>query len=249
LAIEAVAALLAAMAGARVGLVGGAFDWVLTVVWLVVITNSFNLLDNMDGAAGVIATVTAVCLAVAATLQGQWLVGGMAALVAGSCLGFLVYNWHPARIFLGDAGSLFLGYLLAVIALKLRFPVAHGASIPAVLLFAGPALFDTSLVVVSRAMAGTPIYLGGTDHASHRLLALGLGVRTVAMILAAASGLLGVLGLAVGRGALPALAVAPAVSVAGALLLVWFLQQPALTRKLPQGSPPLMPANAVAVDG
>lgn len=220
LAAETLAALLAASAGARVQLLGGPVDWILTVVFLVVITNSFNLLDNMDGAAGVIATVSAVCLAIAAGYEGQWLVGGLAALTAGSCLGFLLHNWYPARIFLGDAGSLFLGYLLAVVALKLRFPVDHVASGAAVLLVTGPALFDTTLVVISRTRAGRPIYLGGTDHTSHRLLRLGLPVPVVAIVLAAGAGILGLLGIAVGRGVMsPWQVLVPTLTVAAGLLV------------------------------
>lgn len=226
LAAETLAASLAASAGARVDLFGGGLDWVITIIWLVVITNSFNLLDNMDGAAGVIASTTAVCLAVAAGYQGQWLVGGLAALTAGSCLGFLLYNWYPARIFMGDSGSLFLGYLLAVIALKLRFPVDHLASGAAVVLVTGPALFDTTLVVLSRTLAGRPIYLGGTDHTSHRLLRLGLRIPEVALLLASAAGLLGVLGIAVGRGVLELWHVAPPVVGAGAMALAWLLRVP-----------------------
>ncbi len=155
LAAETLAALGAASTGARVNLFGGPLDWVLTVVWLVGITNAFNFIDNMDGAAGGIAASSAVALAFTAGLGEQILVGGLAAVVAGTCLAFLVYNWPPARIFMGDAGALPLGYLLAVIALKLRFPVEHPASITAIVLFAGPALFDTAVVVISRAHRAT----------------------------------------------------------------------------------------------
>src|SRR3954447_12028656 len=110
LAMEASAATLAFATGVRVHLVNGPVDWTLTVVWLVVLTNAFNLLDNMDGLAAVIATITAIGLAVTAAIGGQALVGALASIVAGACLGFLIYNWHPARIFMGDAGSLFLGF-------------------------------------------------------------------------------------------------------------------------------------------
>src|SRR5690349_2591923 len=107
LVVEASAATAAAAAGAHVQLFGGPLDY-------------------MDAAAGSIATVIAAALAVTALLEGQRLVGGMAVVVAAACLAFLLYNWHPARIFMGDAGSLFLGFVLAVIALKLRTPVPHG---------------------------------------------------------------------------------------------------------------------------
>jgi UDP-GlcNAc:undecaprenyl-phosphate GlcNAc-1-phosphate transferase len=223
-AVEIGAGLMAAAAGARVQLFGNALDWVITVVWLVVITNAFNLLDNMDGAAGLIAAVTAVSLATAAGLEGQWLVGGLAAVVGGACTGFLAYNWHPARIFMGDAGSLFIGYLLAVIALKLRFAVPHTESITAVLLFAGPALFVTTLVVLSRISRRHPIYLGGTDHTSHRLLRLGLGPRAVSMVLAAVCVVSCTLGILVGRGVLGAQAVLLPVLVSGGIALLWLLR-------------------------
>ena len=124
------------------------------------------------------------------------LVGGMAVVVAAACMAFLLYNWHPARIFMGDAGSLFLGFVLAVIALKLRTPVPHGASIVAVILLVGPAVFDTTLVVISRVSHGRPIYIGGTDHTSHRLVLLGvprIGVTAVLVGGTAASCTLGVL--------------------------------------------------------
>lgn len=219
LAVETATALAAAGVGARVDLFHNALDWVLTVAWLVLLTNAFNLLDNMDGAAGVIATVTGVTLTVSAALQGQVLVGGLAAVLTGATMGFLVHNWHPARIFMGDAGSLFLGYLLGVIGLLLRFPTEHVASIAALVLLAGPCLFDTTLVVLSRISAHRPIFLGGTDHTSHRLRTLGLSVQGVAATLGIASALSCGLGLAIGHGILPAFPViTPAVLLAGAAL-------------------------------
>ena len=226
LAAEVGAALLAASAGARVFIFDNPIDWVLTVVWLVVVTNAFNLLDNMDGAAGIIATTSATALVIAAVMQDQVLVGGLGAVIAGSCIGFLLYNWHPARIFMGDSGSLFLGYVLAVIALKLRFPVDHPASISSIVLLTGPALFDTTLVVISRTSKGLPIYVGGTDHTAHRLLRIGLSTRTVAMLLAAACALCCGLGVGVGRGFIPAGATVSAATACAAVLLVWLLRLP-----------------------
>ncbi|MBV9041195.1 MAG: undecaprenyl/decaprenyl-phosphate alpha-N-acetylglucosaminyl 1-phosphate transferase [Acidimicrobiia bacterium] len=247
LVMEAAAASLAFFTGARIHLVNGPVDWVLTVTWLVVLTNSFNLLDNMDGAAAVIGSATAVALAVAAVLGGQVLVGGMAAVVAGSCLGFLLYNWYPARIFMGDAGSLFVGFLLAGLALKLRFPVGHVAGVAAVALLAGLALFDTTLVVISRAWHRRPIYMGGTDHTSHRLMRLGMSTPAVGVVLMVVTGMCGAIGVAVGRGALSPWVVLP-VGAVGLSALVAFLSyeaaqdRPALT--LP-GVEPAVLAEAV----
>ncbi|HZN14488.1 MAG TPA: MraY family glycosyltransferase [Acidimicrobiales bacterium] len=225
LVVEALAATIAAAAGARVDLLNGPLDWVITVAWLVGVTNAYNLVDNMDGAAGVIASTTALALALAAGLEGQVLVGGLAAVLSGASIGFLVYNWHPARIFMGDAGSLFLGFLLGVIALELRFPVAHHtASVGAVVLLTGPALFDTTLVVISRARAGQPVYLGGVDHTSHRLLRLGLHPVVVVTLLGLASAACCGLGVAVGRGSLPVAPVFGATVVLGLGLLVALLR-------------------------
>lgn len=227
LVAEVFAALLAAAVGARVEIFGGPADVVLTVLWLVGVTNAFNLIDNMDGAAGGIASAAAVALAVTAGINGQVLVGGLAAVVAGSCVAFLIYNWYPARIFMGDAGALPLGYLLAAIALKLRFPVPHTASITAIVLFTAPALFDTTLVVTSRLARHKPIYQGGTDHTSHRLLRLGWSTHLVAALITAASAVCAGLGVLVGRGEIPVLATAIALAGFGVVAFILLLRLPA----------------------
>ncbi len=221
MAVEVVAASIVFASGARAQLGSPVVDYFVTVGWLVVMTNSFNLLDNMDGCAGVVAAVTATGLAVAALLQGQVLVGGLAVVVAATCVGFLVHNWHPANIFMGDAGSLFLGFLLSAIALKLRFPGSHLSGITAVILLAGPALFDTTLVVLSRVRAGRPIMIGGVDHTSHRIRRLGLNPTRVALVLALGTGVCAVLGILVGRDLVPVMAVLPPVAVA--TTVGWFL--------------------------
>ena len=200
LLVEACAAGAAAAAGAHVQIFDNPLDYVITVVWIVVITNAFNLLDNMDAAAGSIATVIAGALAVTALIEGQRLVGGMAVIIAAACLAFLLYNWYPARIFMGDAGSLFLGFVLAVIALKLRTPVPQGASIVALVLLVGPAVFDTTLVVISRVSNGRRIFIGGTDHTSHRLMLLGVPRAGVTAILVGGTAISCTLGVLVAEG-------------------------------------------------
>jgi UDP-GlcNAc:undecaprenyl-phosphate GlcNAc-1-phosphate transferase len=220
LGVEILAAALAVHAGARMNLFGNWLDVALTILWIVVITNSFNLLDNMDGVAGTIATATAIALVVAAVLQDQVLVGALAAALAGGCLGFLVYNWHPATIFMGDAGSLLLGFLLAVVSLKLRWSTPHFESVTAVILIMAPAVFDTALVVVSRKRAGRSIMVGGTDHTSHRLHQLGLPIRWVATSLGLVAIACASLGVLVGRGVVPPLvAIIPLVALSVAILV------------------------------
>jgi UDP-GlcNAc:undecaprenyl-phosphate GlcNAc-1-phosphate transferase len=224
LLVEASAASAAAAAGAHIQLFGNPLDYVITVVWIVVITNSFNLLDNMDAAAGSIATVIAGALAVTALLEGQRLVGGLAVVVASACLAFLLYNWHPARIFMGDAGSLFLGFMLAVISLKLRTPVPHAASIVAVVLLVGPAVFDTTLVVISRVTHGRRIFVGGTDHTSHRLLLLGVPRVGVTAVLVAGTAASCTLGILVAEGAVSPWVAVPIALVPALAALVYLLR-------------------------
>jgi UDP-GlcNAc:undecaprenyl-phosphate GlcNAc-1-phosphate transferase len=223
IAIEIPAAIVAVIAGARADLFNNEVDFVISVAFLVLLTNAFNLLDNMDGAAGAIGTTIAIGLATAALVEGQILVGGLGVVVAATCVGFLVYNWHPAAIFMGDAGSLFLGFLLAVIALMLRTDVPHPASALALVLLVGPALFDTTLVVISRVRSGRRVYIGGTDHTSHRLVLLGLSSVAATIFLVAATALCAALGVFVAVGSVSAGLVAPLVAVGAVLGLVFML--------------------------
>jgi len=213
LAVEAAAAAVAIAAGARIQLFGDVPDIALSIVWIVVIANAFNLLDNMDGAVGSIAPTIAAALAVTALLEGQVLVGGLAIVVASACLGFLLYNWAPASIFMGDAGSLFLGFLLAVIALKIRTDADHFASAVAVVLVVGPAVFDTTLVTTSRLRAHKHIFIGGTDHTSHRLRLLGVPPRAVVGLLLVGTAASATVGVLVAEEVVP-----PAPAVVGAAL-------------------------------
>jgi UDP-GlcNAc:undecaprenyl-phosphate/decaprenyl-phosphate GlcNAc-1-phosphate transferase len=97
-------------------------NWAITLLWVVGITNALNLLDNMDGLSAGVTTVAAAFFLLLAAMSGQYLVGAMAAALVGACVGFLRYNLNPATIFMGDTGALFLGFLLAALAIKLRFP-------------------------------------------------------------------------------------------------------------------------------
>jgi UDP-GlcNAc:undecaprenyl-phosphate GlcNAc-1-phosphate transferase len=130
-------------------------NWVITLVWVVGITNALNLLDNMDGLSAGVTTVAAAYFLLLAAMSGQYLVGAMAAALIGACVGFLRYNLNPATIFMGDTGSLFLGFLLAALAIKLRFPsnVPWITWLVPVCVLAVP-IFDTSLVFISRLRRG-----------------------------------------------------------------------------------------------
>jgi UDP-GlcNAc:undecaprenyl-phosphate/decaprenyl-phosphate GlcNAc-1-phosphate transferase len=160
-------------------------DGALTVVWLVGITNAFNLLDNMDGLCATVAVVSALGLAGLAPAASP-----LAVPLAGAAAGFLVVNMPPARMYLGDSGSLAIGLTLGLCTV-LAAGARHG---PASALTLGlpviVAVFDTSLVIVARLRNGRPVQVGGTDHTSHRLRLLGWSNRQVllAAALAAATG-------------------------------------------------------------
>ena len=158
---------------------------VVTVFWFVAVTNAFNLLDNMDGVAAGVATIASLFLGVAFAQQGAWLHAALAWSLTGAALGFLRYNFQPATIFMGDAGSLFIGSALA--GLVATSPAIVSGSLVSVLfvplvIVAVPVL-DTTLVTVTRTLTGRGIAQGGRDHSTHRLVALGLSERQAALLL------------------------------------------------------------------
>lgn len=156
-----------------------------TIFWVIAVTNALNLLDNMDGVAAGVAAVAAGFLGLTFMLDGAPMLAAICFALTGALLGFLPFNFHPATIFMGDSGSLFIGCLLA--ALGAAYPTRASASIASVLFV--PAviviipILDTILVTVARTLAGRPISVGGRDHTTHRLAAMGLSQRQVALLL------------------------------------------------------------------
>lgn len=157
----------------------------LTLIWIVGITNALNLLDNMDGLCAGVAVIAAGFRLVF-FLMDQNAQGAMAsALFMGSVMGFLFHNFHPASIFMGDSGSLFIGFFLSGLNVAEGFP--YTKSFSAILLF--PVLillvpiFDTSFVTLTRILTGRPVSAGGADHTSHRLVAIGLSERQAVVTL------------------------------------------------------------------
>jgi UDP-GlcNAc:undecaprenyl-phosphate GlcNAc-1-phosphate transferase len=161
------------------GHTGYLLDAALTILWVVGITASFSILDHMDGLCAGIAAVASVFFAALALLHGQTLVTSLAAAVLGAAAGFLRWNFKPAKIFMGDGGAMFLGFLMATLSLKLRLEqVNHLSAWLAPVLILGATIFDTALVSVSRVRRGLlPFATPGKDHAAHRLANLGLGHR------------------------------------------------------------------------
>jgi UDP-GlcNAc:undecaprenyl-phosphate GlcNAc-1-phosphate transferase len=164
---------------------GDVLDAILTVIWVVGITASFSILDHMDGLCAGVAATASVFFALLAYLNGQTLVTTLAAAVLGAAAGFLRWNFKPAKIFMGDGGAMFLGFLMATLGLKLRLDGAtHLSAWLAPLLILGVTIFDTTLVTISRSRRGLlPFATPGKDHAAHRLSNLGLGHRGAVLTL------------------------------------------------------------------
>jgi UDP-GlcNAc:undecaprenyl-phosphate GlcNAc-1-phosphate transferase len=167
------------------GRAGTGLDVALTVFWVVGITASFSILDHMDGLCAGIAAMASIFFAMLAYLSGQTLVTTLAAAVLGASTGFLRWNFKPAKIFMGDGGAMFLGFLMATLGLKLRIEQAnHLSGWLAPLLILGVTIFDTTLVTISRSRRGLlPFSTPGKDHAAHRLANLGLGQRGAVLAL------------------------------------------------------------------
>jgi UDP-GlcNAc:undecaprenyl-phosphate GlcNAc-1-phosphate transferase len=159
----------------------------LSTVWIVLIINVFNFLDNMDGASAGIATIVAAILFTAAAVSGQVFIGAFALLFIGTLLGFLVFNFPPAKIFMGDAGSLPLGFILAVISLRTTYyhQAASGAWYPVLIPIISMAvpLYDFVTVTALRLSQGKSPFVGDTQHFSHRLRKLGLTDTQTALTL------------------------------------------------------------------
>jgi UDP-GlcNAc:undecaprenyl-phosphate GlcNAc-1-phosphate transferase len=174
-------------------------NWVLTTFWVVGIVNAFNLLDNMDGLSAGVATIAAISFFSIAAVNGQFLVASLAIALAGVAIGFLWHNRHPATIYMGDAGSLFLGFMLAVIGIKLRFEGSTQVTFLVPILVLGIAIFDTTLVTVQRVRNGRNPLSGGRDHTSHRLVGMGLTVPMAVGVIYAGAAAMGWLAFIIAR--------------------------------------------------
>ncbi len=176
-------------------------DLLLTFVWLVGITNAFNLLDNMDGLSAGVALLAALFSLAVLVPAGQTAIAVVLAAVAGATAGFLVYNFQPASIFMGDGGSYFLGSMLGasmlLVAPELHPRLASVALIPVLILLIP--IFDTTFVTLTRGLAGRSALVGGRDHTSHRLVGLGISERRAVLSLYALAGAGGAVALVVQR--------------------------------------------------
>lgn len=206
----------------------------ITIIWIVGICNAINYMDNMDGLAAGVSAVAAGSFLVLAALNQQVLVASLAAALLGACVGFLVYNFQPAISFMGDTGSLLLGFMLAVLGIKLSFPhISTQSTWMAPIVVLGLPLFDTTLVTLSRYRRGVSVLQGGADHSSHRLARLGLSNRRVVVALYTVGAGLGVITVFITQSEALLANLIFAAMVAGGIGALWLLE---VTYALPAGN-------------
>ena len=204
-------------------------DVLLTIVWVVGICNAINFFDNMDGAAGGISALAGFGFAVIGLQNDQYFVAASGLVLSGACIGYLFWNWNPAKIYMGDAGALFIGIILAALAVRVDPVSVNGATaffVP-ICVLALPIL-DTTTVVIDRLRRGVSPFEGGLDHLSHRLRRKGLSVRQSVSALC----LLESISISIGffinmRGSTYDTKLAILETILGITLLIWFLRIPA----------------------
>ncbi len=155
-------------------------DILISIVWIVGITNSFNLLDNMDGLSAGVATIAGMVFFFITFIQGQIFMAAILAALTGAVAGFLIYNFNPARLFMGDSGSLFIGFIFGALTLLSSYRIPGSRSLMPVImpvLILSIPLYDTFSVMFIRWREKRPIYIGDNSHFSHRLVALGFTQR------------------------------------------------------------------------
>lgn len=204
---QIIAACIAALGGIRVEFVTNLFGsgtmhltWLsvpLSVIWIVAIINAINLIDGLDGLATGVSGISAATLAVVNLMNGANLTAMMCFALVGACLGFLVYNFHPASIFMGDTGSMFLGYTLAVLSIMGTAKGVTFVSIFIPILALGIPIFDTLFAIIRRMLANKPIFEADKAHLHHVLLARGLSHRNTVLLIYAISACLSVVAIVV----------------------------------------------------
>ncbi|MFL5860423.1 MAG: glycosyltransferase family 4 protein [Solirubrobacteraceae bacterium] len=207
---------------------GEAADIALTVVWVVGIVNGFNLMDNLDGACGTVASVSAAGIGTLAALHGDSAVAGAAFALAGACVAFLPWNLaRPAKIFLGDGGSRPIGLLVAGLAMVTARRLHVGdTNLLAGALLVGVVILDTALVTVSRTRRGVTLVTGGRDHLTHRLLLVRRSPQAVAVVVASAQAILCAMAIAADQRGAQAIGIVALVTAALGVVAIAVLDTP-----------------------
>ncbi|MBQ1228687.1 MAG: undecaprenyl/decaprenyl-phosphate alpha-N-acetylglucosaminyl 1-phosphate transferase [Firmicutes bacterium] len=179
---------------------GAALCFVITILWIVGITNTVNLIDGLDGLAAGTSALASLCIAYVAYIHGMYLVAGSMLALAGGALGFLPFNFYPAKIFMGDGGSLYLGFMLAT--LSILGPVKSATIVAVIIpvLVLGLPIFDTAFAIFRRVVNKRPIMEADKGHLHHRLMSLGYGQRRATLMLYCVSGIMGVAAVTYSRG-------------------------------------------------
>ncbi|MDO4545464.1 MAG: MraY family glycosyltransferase [Bacillota bacterium] len=172
----------------------------ITILWLVAITNAVNLIDGLDGLAAGIAAISALCIGYVAYIHGQYVPTMAMMIIAGAALGFLPYNFHPAKIFMGDGGSQLLGFSIAAFSIMgaVKSTTIVVVIIPALVL--GLPIFDTAFAIVRRMIKRQPIGRGDKEHLHHRIMRAGFGQKRAVMIMYCISGIMGIVAVLYSRG-------------------------------------------------
>jgi len=173
--------------------------WTITVVWVVGVTNAINLIDGLDGLAAGVSAIACVALAIVAAAWQQPGVALLCAALAGAAAGFLPWNWHPARIYMGDTGAYFLGYMIAALTILGAFKMAAAISVLVPILVLAVPLLDTALSPVRRYFRGRPAFAADREHLHHRLIALGLSEPRVVLLTYAVTGVCGAIAIWMSR--------------------------------------------------
>lgn len=171
----------------------------LTIIWIMGITNAMNWLDGLDGLVAGVAAMAGLTIMVGAGVTGSWVIAITGGAVAGACLGFLPFNFNPAKIFMGDTGAMFLGYLLACISVIGPFKSTTAIAVLVPLLVLGVPIFDTVTGIIRRLLAGKSPLAPDRGHIHHRLIDRGLTVRQAVLIIYALTGILCLVALTLWR--------------------------------------------------
>ncbi len=163
----------------------------VTILWIVAVTNTVNLIDGLDGLAAGVSSIASITILFVALQQNLWMVALLTAAIAGSAFGFLFHNFNPAKIFMGDTGSLFLGYMLAAVSIMGAVKGAATIALFVPIVALGLPIMDTAFAIIRRYHHGVPIFRPDKGHLHHRLLAMGLSQKQVVLSMYVVSGLLG----------------------------------------------------------
>lgn len=171
---------------------------ILTIIWITALMNAVNMIDGLDGLASGITSIAALAFLILALIQGQIPAALLSAAVLGSTLGFLPFNFHPAKIFLGDAGSMMLGYLLATISILGPFKTTTALTVVLPILILGLPLFDTSWAILRRVVAGRKVSEADNEHVHHQLEKSRLGHRGTVLVLYGVAAILAIIAVVIG---------------------------------------------------